>query len=145
MGPSPFGHQLDHRTKTRRSRYDRVFLLSPRRESGIISAMTTQIYTLMRGPKLEKDPATLAAIPETDRFGRAIFRTDYPTAEPIDTDLIGQTLAATVTAVRDAVRKSGATISEITLKLAIDAKVGVVFIGNTGVEASIEVKFDCKQ
>jgi hypothetical protein len=105
--------------------------------------MADEIYALVRSDEsAAKDPSTLNSLPETDKYGRTIFREQPVEPRAIDADLLRSRLANAVTVVRQAIRDSGLSKAEVKLKFALDAKVGLVFIGETGVEASIELKFE---
>jgi hypothetical protein len=107
--------------------------------------MENPIYTLVHGEIQTPTTDTLSLLPETDRFGRALFRTDQITPKAVDPALVRERLTSAVTAVREAIRATGLSSAEVNLKFALDAKVGVVFLGETGIEASIEVKFEFKR
>jgi hypothetical protein len=112
------------------------------RENDILANMSEQVFTLTIPSTFEKDTNTLESGPETDRFGRVLFRADYVKPIPVDSELIRTSLERTVAILRKAVIQSGIVVSKVTLKLALDAEVGLAFIGKTGLEASVEVELD---
>ena len=107
--------------------------------------MADEIFALTSRAASKTESSTLDSLPDTDRFGRTIFRSDEVVAQAIDPDLVRRRLSSAVDVIRSAVHASGLTSAKVTLKLALDAKVGLAFVGETGVESSIELEFEFKK
>jgi hypothetical protein len=104
--------------------------------------MAEELYVLVRSHEVPNgSKEVLQSTPEADRFGRVLFRTDAVQPQGVDSDLFKGRLSNAIKTVHDSVKAAGLSSAEVTLKFAADAKVGVVFLGETGLEASIEVKF----
>jgi hypothetical protein len=105
--------------------------------------MTTDaIYIITTTAK--SAPDDMLALPETDRFGRVIFR-DEATAAPVPVSLIRETLQHHINAMREIIGDAAAQVAhlrikEVTLKFAIDQKIGCALIAQAGLQAAIEIK-----
>lgn len=96
------------------------------------------LYVVRSSFVREKPPGKPMRI-ASDEQGRVLFR------DPIEPQKVKNSLGRYVemakNAIADIAAKAGEfSISEITLKLGVDAEVGCVLIGDASVEAAIEVK-----
>jgi hypothetical protein len=108
------------------------------------------VYTLRTVPiKTEarpKPPGEAMSI-EADRFGHVLFREE---PVPIPLAKLDDGLDKCLAVGRNLLTKAsnvaaGYEVDSITLKLALDAGVGVVFVGDAKIEAAIEVEIKKKK
>ena len=108
------------------------------------SAPELFVVTSMRTQSVEMNEAVeLLSLPDTDAQGRVLFRA------PVSPGKFTETLRNYIQITQDALvaiseEASAYAIDEVTLKLGVDASVGCIFVGESKVEASIEVKLKRK-
>lgn len=105
--------------------------------------MSNQLYVL----ESSAEGSTVETLgPETDRYGRVIFReTAKASPVPVDLEVVKSSLIRVVESVKGGVSAAGITSASVTIKLGFNSKVGFAFIGDAGVEASVEVKMEFGQ
>ena len=104
---------------------------------------TNTLYVITKlTPAVRPSDETLAT-PDTDQYGRTIFRADYAPV-PVPANLITDSLKRYIAAIHNVLTDAAALapsfqIKDIKIKLAIDAKFGCALVGEGGAEAAIEV------
>lgn len=93
--------------------------------------------------------AEVLSLPDTDRFGRTIFREDAQTTA-VPSSLIRDSLAHHLTTMRNIIQSvandlGDLHVHEITLKFGLDKKLGCALIAQAGVQAAIELKLQVKK
>jgi hypothetical protein len=114
--------------------------------------MSSELYVL-ESTVLSKDSGKLPEAarvetlgPDSDRFGRVLFRESAKLSPvPVDPEIVKTSLTRVVESVKSGISAAGITSASITIKLAFNSKVGFAFIGDAGVEASVEVKMEFGQ
>lgn len=108
------------------------------------------VYTLRTVPihteARPKPPGEAMSI-DADRFGHVLFREE---PVPIPLAKLEEGLAKCLAVARNLLTQAsdvaeGYEVDSITLKLALDAGVGVVFVGDAKIEAAIEVEVKRKK
>lgn len=101
------------------------------------------VYTIRRvgqlQPSKEKAPGDAIRV-DADEYGNVLFRKDKVPADKVESGLenclaLGRKLIARAGELAKDYR-----VESITLKLALDADVGIAFVGDASVEAGIEVE-----
>jgi len=91
-----------------------------------------------------KETETLG--PETDQYGRVIFRKfSQVSAVEVNAEVAKSSLCRVVDSVKSGIMAAGISAASVTIKLGFNSKAGFAFIGNAGVEASVEVKLEFNQ
>lgn len=103
-----------------------------------------EVYAVSRthqagGPPAEAPPGEAVSV-DSDQYGNVIFRRD-----PVPADKVREGLQNCIALARMVIGRAAAISSEfqvetITLKLAIDAEVGMVFVCDASLEAGIEIE-----
>jgi hypothetical protein len=108
------------------------------------------VYTLRAVPiktQAQPKPPGEAMTIDADRFGNVLFREE---PVPIPLAKLDDGLTKCLAVARSILTKAsdiaaGYEVDSITLKLALDAGVGVVFVGDAKIEAAIEVEVKKKK
>lgn len=103
-----------------------------------------EVYAVTRthhagGQPVEAPPGEAVSV-DSDQYGNVIFRRD-----PVPADKVREGLDNCIALARSVIRRAAAISSDfqvetITLKLAIDAEVGMVFVCDASLEAGIEIE-----
>ena len=106
------------------------------------------VYTIRRvgsaQPSPEKAPGDAIEGVDADQYGNVLFKREKVPADKVESGL-ENCFALARKLVQGAENiASEYRVESITLKLALDAKVGLVFIGDAGLEAGIEVEIKRK-
>jgi hypothetical protein len=107
------------------------------------SAENFTVYTIRRAevarPPAPRPPGDAVRV-DADRYGNVIFRRDEVTPDKIESGLSNCFALARKIIDRAVAISAGYQVESITLKLDLDAEVGLVFVGDASVQAGIEVE-----
>lgn len=91
----------------------------------------------------EKATVETLSRPETDSYGRILFReTAKASPVPVDPEVVKNSLSRVVESVKSGISTAGVASASVTVKLGFNSKVGFAFVGDAGIEASVEVKIE---
>jgi hypothetical protein len=98
-----------------------------------------EVYVIRGATLLPEKPPGNAIRVDADAHGRVLFR------EAIRTNLIEDSFGKCIAAAKVMLENvktvgDGYEVDSITLKLGLDASIGVVFVGDASIEAAIEVE-----
>jgi hypothetical protein len=103
-----------------------------------------QVYTIRRvvevRPGTEEAPPGDAIRIDADRYGNVIFKHEAIQPDKIETGLSNCLALARRIAGKAAEIAADYHVESITLKLALDAEVGLAFVGDASIEAGIEIE-----
>jgi|ERR1700675_5204695 len=102
------------------------------------------VYTIRRVGQLktateEKAPGDAIRV-EADEYGHVLFRTDKVPADKVESGLENCLALGRKIISRAGELAKDYRVESITLKLALDADVGIAFVGDASIEAGIEVE-----
>lgn len=102
-----------------------------------------EVYVIRGAKVLREKPPGDAIRVDADEQGRVLFR------DPVKPGLIEDSFGKCIAAAKVMLEKAknvadGYEVDSITLKLGLDAGIGVVFVGDASIEAAIEVEIKRK-
>jgi hypothetical protein len=112
--------------------------------SSLPSTDRFEVYTIRRvaevRPSTEEAPPGDAIRIDADRYGNVIFKHEAIPSDKIETGLSNCLALARRIASKAAEIAADYHVESITLKLALDAEVGLAFVGDASIEAGIEIE-----
>ncbi len=113
------------------------------------SAEHFTVYSIRRGgepkPLAEEAPPGDAIRVDSDRYGNVLFKKDEITSEKLDRGLDNCLALAGKLIQRAREISADYHVESSTLKLALDAEVGLIFVGDASLEAGIEIEIKREQ